>query len=190
MTHWKRPWCWETLKVGGEGDDRGWDGWKASPTQWTWIWVNSRSWWQTGRPGMLQSMELQRVRHKWETELNWLHGWLLNWCIMSVSIGSAMREENISCLLLQLLHQSERINMSAVLPLESTSHLVARALPPLGSVNSVSYMNGEKTGVTNKISKTVHHKGATAEITYWKDCSKHLKRESWMYSAIIRIVAF
>ena len=85
---------------------------------------------------------------------------------MSVSIGSAMREENISCLLLQLLHQSERINMSAVLLLESTSHLVARALPPLGSVNSVSYMNGEKTGVTNKISKTVHHKGATAELTY------------------------
>ena len=52
-THWKRPWCWERLKVGGEGDDRGWDGWMASPTQWT-VWVSSGSWWWTGRHGMLQ----------------------------------------------------------------------------------------------------------------------------------------
>ena len=58
----ERPWCWVRLKAGGEGDDRGWDGWMASPTQWTWIWVNSGSWWWTGRPGVLQSMGLQRVR--------------------------------------------------------------------------------------------------------------------------------
>ena len=51
--------------------DRGWDGWMASPTQWTWIWVNSGSWWWTGRPGMLQFMGLRRVRHDWEIELNW-----------------------------------------------------------------------------------------------------------------------
>ena len=51
LTHWKRPWCWESLKTGREGDDRGWDGWMASPTQWTWVWVNSGSWWWTGRPG-------------------------------------------------------------------------------------------------------------------------------------------
>ena len=49
----KRPWCWERLKAGGEGDDRGWDGWMASSTQWTWVWVNSRSWWWTGRPSVL-----------------------------------------------------------------------------------------------------------------------------------------
>ena len=66
--HLKRPWCWERLKAGGEGDNRGWDGWIASPTQWTWIWVNSRSWWWAGRPGVLQSMGLQRV--DW-AELNW-----------------------------------------------------------------------------------------------------------------------
>ena len=71
MTHWKRPWCWERLKVGGEGDDRGWDGWMASLTQWTWVWVNSWSWWWTRRPGVLQSMGLQRIRHDWATELNW-----------------------------------------------------------------------------------------------------------------------
>ena len=46
-THLKRPWCWERLRAGREGDDRGWDGWKASPTQWIWVWVNSRSWWWT-----------------------------------------------------------------------------------------------------------------------------------------------
>ena len=71
MTHLKRPWCWERLKVGGDGDDRGWDGWMASPTQWTWVWVSAGSWWWTGRPGVLQSMGLQRVGHNWVTELNW-----------------------------------------------------------------------------------------------------------------------
>ena len=67
----------ERLKVGREGDDRGWDGWMASPTQWTWIWVGSRSWCWTGKPGMLQSMVLQRVVHNWVTEL-WLtiNSWL------------------------------------------------------------------------------------------------------------------
>ena len=52
LTHWKRPWCWERLKAGGEGDDRGWDGWMASPIQWTWVWANSRRWWRTGKPGV------------------------------------------------------------------------------------------------------------------------------------------
>ena len=77
LTHWKRPWCWERLKEGGEGEDRGWDGWMASLTQWTWVWVNSGNWWWTGRPGMLQSMGSQRVGHHWETELNWTN-WTRN----------------------------------------------------------------------------------------------------------------
>ena len=64
------PWCWERLKVGGEGDDRGWDGWMASPTQWTWVWVNSGSWWWTGRPGVFRSVGSQRLRFDWVTELN------------------------------------------------------------------------------------------------------------------------
>ena len=71
LTHLKRPWCWEGLGAGGEGDDRGWDGWMASPTRWTLVWVNSGSWWWTGRPGVLQFMGSQRVRHDWLTELNW-----------------------------------------------------------------------------------------------------------------------
>ena len=70
-THWKRPWCWEGLGAGGERDDRVWDGWMASPTQWTWVWVNSGSWWWTGRPGVLRFMGSQsRTRLSDWTELN------------------------------------------------------------------------------------------------------------------------
>ena len=67
-----RPWCWERLRAGGEGDDRGWDSWMVSPTQWPWVWVDSGSWWWTGRPGVLQFMGSQRVGHDWATELNWI----------------------------------------------------------------------------------------------------------------------
>ena len=70
-THLTTPWCWERLKAGGEGGHRGWDGWMASPTWWAWFWVSSGSWWWTGRPGVLQSMGSQRVRHDWATERNW-----------------------------------------------------------------------------------------------------------------------
>ena len=69
LTHWKRLWCWEGLGVGGEGDDRGWAGWMASLTRWTWVSVNSGSWWWTGRPGMLRFMGSQRVRHDWANDL-------------------------------------------------------------------------------------------------------------------------
>ena len=74
VTHLKRSWCWEALGAGGEGDDRGWDGWMASPTRRTWVWVNSGRWWWTGRPGVLQFMGSQRVGHDWATELNWKCG--------------------------------------------------------------------------------------------------------------------
>ena len=70
LTHLKRPWCWERLRAGGEGDNRGWDDWMASLTQWTWVWVDSGSWWWTGRHGVLWFMELQRVGHNWANELN------------------------------------------------------------------------------------------------------------------------
>ena len=67
----EKIWCWEGLGAGGKGDDRGWDCWMASPTRWTWVWVNSGSWWWTGRPGLLRFMVSQGVRHDWVTELNW-----------------------------------------------------------------------------------------------------------------------
>ena len=71
LIHWKRPWCWETLKAGVEEDDRKWDGWRASMTWWTWVWSSSWICWWTGNPGVLQSMGSQRVGHDWLTELNW-----------------------------------------------------------------------------------------------------------------------
>ena len=71
VTHWKRLWCWEGLRAGGEGDNRRWDGWNAPLTRWTWVWVNSSSWWWIGRPGVLQYVGSQRVGHDWATELYW-----------------------------------------------------------------------------------------------------------------------
>ena len=74
LTHWKRLWCWEGLGAGGKGDGRGWDGWMASLTRWTWVWVNSGSWWWTGSAGVLRFMGSQIVGHHWATELNWTEG--------------------------------------------------------------------------------------------------------------------
>ena len=71
LTHWKIPGCLERLRAGGKGDERGWDSWMASPTQWTWVWASSGSWWWTRKPGVLQSLGLHKVRHDWDTEPNW-----------------------------------------------------------------------------------------------------------------------
>ena len=87
-----RPWCWEGLRARGEGDDRGWDGWMASLTRWPWVWVNSGSWWWTGRPCVLRFMGSQRVRHDWATELNWtesascLYQFLLPYIMYTLSV--------------------------------------------------------------------------------------------------------
>ena len=80
LTHWKRPWCWERLRAGEEGDNRGWDGWMASPTLCRWVWVDSGSWWWTGKPGVLWSMGLQRVGYDWATEH---HHLLAFWAVQS-----------------------------------------------------------------------------------------------------------
>ena len=81
--HWKRPWCWERLKA-GEGADRGWDDWMASPTRWTWVWVSAGSWWWTGKPGVLQSMGLQ----------SWT--WLRDWTDLSFSDSNIIQCSEIS----------------------------------------------------------------------------------------------
>ena len=80
---WRTDWLEKTLMLGKiedkrEEDDRGWDAWIASPTQWTWVWASSGSWWWTGKPGVLQSMGFQRIRHDWMTKLNWTE---LNLCL-------------------------------------------------------------------------------------------------------------
>ena len=84
LTHWKILWCWEGLGAGKEGDNRGWDGWMVSPTQWTWVWVNSGSWWWTGRPGVLQFMGLQRVGHDWTEPKEQAHKMLYTWFLIKV----------------------------------------------------------------------------------------------------------
>ena len=98
-THWKSLWCWERLKAGGEGSDRGCDDWMASPTWWTWVWVSSRSRWWTGKPGLLQSMGSQRVRHNWATELNMLmtrvwENWQFSlFVVMNISWHKSYKEQ-------------------------------------------------------------------------------------------------
>ena len=123
LTLWKRPWCWERLKAGGEGDDRGWDGWMASLTPWTWVWASSRGWWWTGRPGVLQSMGSQRVGHDWANELSWRHSsnldvhltdeWIKQlWHISTMEYYSAIKRNTsesilMRCMKLEPIIQSE-----------------------------------------------------------------------------------
>ena len=97
LTHLKRPWCWARLKAGGEGDDRGWDGWMVSLTQWTWVWASSGSWWWTGRTGMLQSMGSQKVRLDWVnwTELNWTE---LKWTVVQLPLSGNAQGVPLQCL--------------------------------------------------------------------------------------------
>ena len=90
LTQWKRSWCWERLRAGGEGDDRGWDGWMASSTPWTWVWVDSGCWWCTGRPGMLQFMGSQRIGQDWATELNWMR----TYCVAQGTVFKTLRWPN------------------------------------------------------------------------------------------------
>ena len=87
LTHWKRPWCWERLRAGGEGDDRGWDGWMSSPAQGTWVWVNYWSLWWTGRPGVLWFMGSQRVGHDWMTKLNWTETLLVHNSLNNLNVN-------------------------------------------------------------------------------------------------------
>ena len=96
---WK-DWCWERLKAGGEGDNRGWDGWMASLTLWTWVWASSRSWWRTRKPGVLQSTGSQRVEHDWVnwTELNWLATKTTTYLLSTYSIEVQKRNLSVNSL--------------------------------------------------------------------------------------------
>ena len=102
--HWKILWCWEGLGAGGEGDDRGWDIWMASLTLWTWVWVNSGSWWWTGRPGVLWFMGSQSVRHDWVTELNWTDSNIMIWFLKYQNLFSSTFWILISDLKVKLCH--------------------------------------------------------------------------------------
>ena len=117
------------LKVGGEGDDRRWDGWMASLTQWTWVWVNSGNWWWTGRPGMLQSMGSQRVRCYWTTELNW--SWLLSFAKLIFCVWQDILNEGSSALIRwpRLLHLGHVCPATVAGPLAQTPTLNLNSRP-------------------------------------------------------------
>ena len=101
LTHWKSPWSWERLKSKGEGSGRGWEGWMASPTQWTWVWANSGRWWRTGRPVVLQSMSSQWVGHDFVTEQQFFQRVILqfkgdNVCKSTLQIEKYKRQPQIN----------------------------------------------------------------------------------------------
>ena len=88
LTHWKRPWCWERLKAGGEGDTRGWDDWMASPTQWTWVWASSRRWWRTDREAWCATVH--GVAKSWARPSNWTipHSHIPRWIQTSTLLAT------------------------------------------------------------------------------------------------------
>ena len=103
----KRPRCWERLKAGGEGVNRGWDGWMTSLIQWTWVWASSRNWWWIGRPDVLHSMGLQGVGHYWATELNWWereHYLQIERLTLSLYIGYRLYKDRNLCLFWSLIY--------------------------------------------------------------------------------------
>ena len=116
------PWCWERLKMGGEGDNRGWDGWMASPTRWTWVWMNSRSWWWTGRPGVLQFVGSQRVGHDWATDLTWQiylqECWISSQKILAyLVLYSASLDPTLQDLFLHIPYGSVNVRRKKMFPL-------------------------------------------------------------------------
>ena len=111
LTHLKRPWCWERLRAGEEVDDRGWDGWIASPTQGTWVWVDSGNRWWTGRPGMLRFMGSQRVGHDWATELTELHS-LLRPKVIAISPWIILLSKHLMGISIWLVHLAEVLGPS------------------------------------------------------------------------------
>ena len=145
LTHWKRPWCWEGLGAGGERDDRGWDGWVASQTWWTWVLVNSRSLWWTGRPGMLRFMGSQRVGHDWVTELNWMtkdveHLYLclssIHLCFWNICLNTLLLLNWAICLLIINLQSSFYILNTNLLSRICFSNALSQSKPCISFGNN------------------------------------------------------
>ena len=142
LTHWKRPWCWEGLGAGGEGDNRGWDGWMASPTRWTWVWVNFGIWWWTGRPGVLWFMWSQRVGHDWVTELNRFGD---PW-------NNPLQIPGVNCkwfiLWLRVVTDKAKDNSPLPVPQVQDTHLLTQTLHP-AEKRKTWWGTGEKKGMTS-----------------------------------------
>ena len=156
LTHWKRLWFWERLRAGGEGDDKGWDGWMASPTLWTWwVWVNSGSWWWTGRPGVLLSMGSQRVRHDWATELNC--GYLsLTEVVEKFAVVDPHAWSQLFCMRLRVYNWDGDLNI-LILVEELPSFLMrSRSIMPLKLTHSYDWPGCESFSVSCLMQEWVH----------------------------------
>ena len=115
LTHWRSCWCSERLKGGGEGGDRGWDGWMASLTWWPWVCASSGRWWWAGKPGVLQSVGSQRVRHDW-TEMNWSHFLAyLPWLEPTVQMLNRSGENRHPCLVPDLRGKAFRFSPLSIM---------------------------------------------------------------------------
>ena len=141
-THWKRPWCWERLRAGREGADRGWDGWTASLTQWTWIWANSGRQWRTEKPGVLQFMGLQKVRHSLAFEQqHWVTNYKfgdLQHCPSStlyLTVTEVRRPGRLNWIL-SLEEQKSKIEVSTLLSEGSREH-TSRLIQAVGRIQSL-----------------------------------------------------
>ena len=134
LTHLKWPWCWKRLRAGGEGDNRGWDGWLASPTQWTWVWVDSGSWWWTGRPSMLWFMGSQRVGHDWVAELNWIFTCVYVHCFLFHSPADG----HLGCFHVLAIVNSAVMNIGVHM---SLSILVSSVCMPSSEASASNHLN-------------------------------------------------
>ena len=152
LTHLKRPWCWERLRA-EEGDSRGWEGWMASPTQWTWVWVDSGSWWWAGRPGMLWFMGSQRVRHDWVTELNWTDVAIIsiyNGYKIPIIIGASLVAQTVKSL--PAVQETQVQSLGGEDPLEEDmathSSILAWKIPWMEEPGGLQFMGSKELDMT------------------------------------------
>ena len=164
LTHWKRPWCWERLKAGREWENKGWGGWMASPTQWRWAWASSGSCWWTGRTDMLQSMGSQRVRHDWETELNWTKS-------PHTYLDSENTEKMLNCTLNEM--KENRTLESVQLTREKLS------------VGTISKQTIQLSIGLKILIDTSPNKMYRWQISIWKDVTHHMSSEKCKYIEIL-----
>ena len=155
LTHLKRPWCWERLKVGGEGGDRGWAGWMASPTRWTWVWVSSGCWWSTGEPGVPQSMGSQKSQTR-----------LSNWTELST-------KQKFSCGKQFILSAVDLLRLIHVAGNDSTNIFSACAsIKPEGDVSNVA--EGFKSHLIRLIGNLCYKNKDNQDKVRFLVCSIHI----------------
>ena len=147
-TRWERPWCWAKLRAGGEGDDRGWDGWMASPTRWTWVWINSRSWWWTGKSAVHGVAKSQTRLSDWTTtNLRFFRLECALWCFarilfVYIIIFPHHSTTNGPGILLAVWSYSPSVQFSrSVMSDSSQTHGLQHARPPCPSAVPGAYSN-------------------------------------------------